>query len=186
MKSPFLAIALLLAGHLSASLAQTTSEPMGRLPPIEVYFSPEGGCTEAVLKEIRTAKTNVLVQAYWFTSAPVAQALVDAHKRGVKVEVILDKSRTEKDPSQADVLLRGGVPTQIDDKHVTAHNKLVITDDEVVITGSFNFTGQAEEQNAENLLVIRDKAIATKSVANWKAHARHSVAYSRDADPPKP
>jgi phosphatidylserine/phosphatidylglycerophosphate/cardiolipin synthase-like enzyme len=63
----------------------------------QVYFSPHGGCTEAVIKEIDQAKTEVLVQAYSFTSTPIAKALLNAHKRGVKIEAILDKSqRREK------------------------------------------------------------------------------------------
>ena len=49
------------------------------LPPIEVFFSPKGGCTEAVVKELAVAKSTILVQAYSFTSAPIAKALVDAH-----------------------------------------------------------------------------------------------------------
>ena len=46
-----------------------------------------------------------------------------------------------------------------------------------VITGSFNFTKAAEEQNAENMLVIRDKALADKYAANWQAHVEHSDKY---------
>ena len=56
------------------------------LPPVEVYFSPQGGCTGAVVEEINAAQTSILVQAYSFTSAPIAKALVDAHKRGVDVQ----------------------------------------------------------------------------------------------------
>jgi phosphatidylserine/phosphatidylglycerophosphate/cardiolipin synthase-like enzyme len=148
-------------------------------PPIEVHFSPAGGCTETILKEVGAAKASVLVQAYWFTSHPIAQALADAHQRGVKVEVILDKSRTDKDHVQADFIVGRGVPTTIDDKHVTAHNKIIVVDGQTVLTGSFNFTGQAENQNAENLLVIRDKALAEQYTANWQAHARHSVRYAK-------
>jgi len=63
----------------------------------EVYFSPHGGCTEAIIRELTKAKSTILVQAYTFTFAPIAKALLNAHKRGVKVEVILDKSqRTQK------------------------------------------------------------------------------------------
>jgi phosphatidylserine/phosphatidylglycerophosphate/cardiolipin synthase-like enzyme len=70
--------------------------------PTQVYFSPNGGCTEAIVKEITNAKNGVLVQVYSFTSAPIAKALVEAHKRGVKVEAILDKSqRSEKYTSAA-------------------------------------------------------------------------------------
>ena len=155
------------------------AEPPRGLPPIKVYFAPDGGCTDAILRELGAAKSSVLVQAYWFTSAPIAKALAEAHRRGVKVEVSLDKSRTERDHSQADFLVQRGVPTLIDGRHVTAHNKVIIVDGQVVITGSFNFTGQSEDQNAENLLVIRDKAIAEKYTANWNAHAAHSEKYAK-------
>jgi phosphatidylserine/phosphatidylglycerophosphate/cardiolipin synthase-like enzyme len=73
---------------LSSCHAQDTSQPITTLPPVEVYFSPKGGCTEAVVKELNAAKANVLVQAYSFTSTPIAKALLEAHKRGVKVEVV--------------------------------------------------------------------------------------------------
>ena len=64
---------------------------------IQVYFSPKGGCTEAVVDALTKAKSTVLVQAYSFTSAPIAKALTDAHRRGVKIQVILDKSnQTDK------------------------------------------------------------------------------------------
>jgi hypothetical protein len=52
---------------------------------IAVYFSPHGGATDAVVHELTTAKTQVLMQAYSFTAAPIAKALVEAHKRGVKI-----------------------------------------------------------------------------------------------------
>lgn len=67
--------------------------PQEKSPKWEVYFSPHGGCTDTVIKELNKAKSTILVQAYSFTSAPIAKALLNAHKRGVKVEVILDKSQ---------------------------------------------------------------------------------------------
>ena len=143
-----------------------------------VYFSPKGGCTEAIIKELDRSKTSVLVQAYSFTSAPIAKALLNAHKRGVKVEVILDKSQRREKYSSADFMANSGIPTMIDAEHAIAHNKVMIIDGEVVITGSFNFTKAAEEKNAENLLVIRDKALAAKYIENWKAHAWHSEGYA--------
>jgi len=53
----------------------------------------------------------------------------------------------------------------------------MVIDGETVITGSFNFTTAAERQNAENLLVIRDKALAARYAENWQAHAAHSARY---------
>jgi phosphatidylserine/phosphatidylglycerophosphate/cardiolipin synthase-like enzyme len=143
-----------------------------------VYFSPKGGCIEAIIKELDRSKTSVLVQAYYFTSAPIAKALLNAHKRGVKVEVILDKSQRTQKYSSADFLANSGIPTKIDTVHAIAHNKVMVIDGETVITGSFNFTRAAEEKNAENLLVIRDKALAAKYLKNWQEHAQHSEVYA--------
>jgi len=120
-------LALLLASNVIAS-------------DIQVFFSPKGGCTEAVVENVGKAKLTILVQAYSFTSAPIAKALVDAAKRGVKVQVILDKSQRTEKYSDADFLLHEGVPTFIDAKHAIAHNKIIIIDSHTILTGSFNFT----------------------------------------------
>ena len=53
----------------------------------------------------------------------------------------------------------------------------MIIDGETVITGSFNFSKAAEERNAENLLIIRDRELAGRYTANWKVHEGHSEAY---------
>ena len=142
-----------------------------------VYFSPRGGCTEAVIRELNNAKTSVLVQAYSFTSKVIAKALVEAHRRGVKVEVILDKSQRTANYSSADFVAHGGIPTLIDAKHAIAHNKVIIVDGQTVITGSFNFSNAAEESNAENLLILRDPELARRYTENWKKHEGHSERY---------
>ena len=158
-------LALLLASNVIAS-------------DIQVFFSPKGGCTEAVVENVGKAKLTILVQAYSFTSAPIAKALVDAAKRGVKVQVILDKSQRTEKYSDADFLLHEGVPTFIDAKHAIAHNKIIIIDSHTILTGSFNFTKAAEENNAENLLVIDDAALAKKYTENWQSHLGHSEPYT--------
>jgi phosphatidylserine/phosphatidylglycerophosphate/cardiolipin synthase-like enzyme len=147
------------------------------LAATEVYFSPGDQPTAAVVRELGQVKSNLLVQAYSFTSAPIAKAVVDAHRRGVVVTVILDKSQRTEKYSSATFLVNQGVPTFIDAKHAIAHSKIMILDGHKVITGSFNFTKAAEEKNAENLLVIEDVALAQKYTRNWQAHATHAEKY---------
>lgn len=145
---------------------------------VTCFFSPAGGCTEAVVAELQQAQRSVLVQAYSFTSAPIAKALAEARQRGVEITVILDKSQRTEQYSAADFVLHAGIDTYIDDKHAIAHNKIMLIDGRTIITGSFNFTKAAETSNAENLLVIRDKlALYAAYENNFRRHLAHSVPY---------
>jgi len=169
------------AGFFALLVLANGCQPQGSNPnSIQVYFSPRGGATEAVAGALAHATNNVLVQAYSFTSAPIAKALVEAHRRGVEVKVILDKSQRTEKYSEADFLKNSEVPTMIDAQHSIAHNKIMIVDNCTVLTGSFNFTKAAEESNAENLLVINDPALAKEYVSNWHLHERHSEMFTRE------
>jgi phosphatidylserine/phosphatidylglycerophosphate/cardiolipin synthase-like enzyme len=145
--------------------------------PAQVYFSPHGGCTEAIVEALGKAKSEILVQAYSFTSKEIAQALIEAHKRGVHTEIILDKSNKSGKYSAGDFTAHAGIKTYVDDAHAIAHNKVMIIDKETVITGSFNFTKAAENGNAENLLVLRSKELAREYIQNWLRHKGHSEVY---------
>ena len=163
-----------------ATLLLVGCSPPGSIPQgVQVYFSPHGGATEAVVQALEHATNAVLVQAYSFTSAPIARALVDAQRRGANVQVILDKSQRTEKYSEADFLLHEGIPTRIDAQHAIAHNKVMVLDAYLVLTGSFNFTKAAEENNAENLLIINDPVLARQYIDNWHAHEGHSEPYDR-------
>lgn len=149
---------------------------------VAVCFTPGGECTDVIVGQIGSARQQVLVQAYSFTSAGIVKALADAKRRGVDVRVILDKSNACKDGGEcekkgaiaADTLGIVKVPVLIDRAHAIAHNKVMIIDGTRVITGSFNFTKAAQEKNAENLLVINDPALAHRYIDNWREHVEHS------------
>jgi len=143
----------------------------------EVFFSPRGGCTEAIVRELAAARRVVRVQAYSFTSRPIAEALIAARSRGVDVAVILDRSQPTAVGGQAGRVASAGVVVKIDAAHAIAHNKVIVIDGRVVITGSFNFTQSAESRNAENLLILPDTVLARKYLANWCSHEKHSGPY---------
>lgn len=155
------------------------SAPRGGMPEVVVFFSPGGGCADAISEILEGAESEILVQAYSFTSAPIAKSLVAAHRRGVRVRVILDKSQQKERYTSATFLSNAGIPVLIDAGHAIAHNKVIIVDEETVITGSYNFTMAAEKRNAENLLIIRSKKIAKKYRDNWLLHQDHSHTYAR-------
>jgi phosphatidylserine/phosphatidylglycerophosphate/cardiolipin synthase-like enzyme len=161
-----------------SSTYSNNSELILNETPTQVCFSPDGGCTEAIVKEINNAKSEILVQAYSFTSKDIASAIVKAHKLGVRVEIILDKSNRSKKYSAGDFTAHMGIPTYIDSVHSIAHNKIMIIDRETVITGSFNFTKAAEVKNAENLLIMKNKELAGIYIKNWEKHREHSENYA--------
>jgi len=145
---------------------------------LRAFFSPNGGCTDAVIAALNQARKTVLVQAYSFTSAPIAIALVDASKRGVDVQVILDKSQRTERYTGATFLAHEGVPVFIYADHRIAHYKVMVIHGQTVITGSFNFTKAAESGNAENvLLILHAPELAQKYTANWQEHLAHSKKY---------
>ena len=126
----------------SASISSQSFTPEA----VTVCFTPGGNCTEQIVNALGEAKSSILVQAYSFTPATIAKALLDAHKRGMQVQVILDESQRSEKYSSADFLANPGVPTTIDANHAISHNKVMITDGETVITGSINFIKAAQEK----------------------------------------
>src|SRR5712692_6000388 len=126
-------------------------------PSVAAFHSPKGGCTDAAVWEIRRARKEVLVQAYYFTSKPIADALIEAKGRGVHIEIILARSNEQEMYTELSHLIDHGLAPHIDAQHAIAHNKIMIIDRRVLITGSFNFTHQAEVENDENMNIIRGK-----------------------------
>ena len=117
----------------------------------QVCFTPGENCTQEVVDIINKAKKQILVQAYAFTSTPIARALIQAKQRGVDVKVLLDKTQVKTKYSSATYLLNNAIWVRIDAHPVIAHNKVILVDNSTLITGSFNFTKAANDKNAENL-----------------------------------
>ena len=141
---------------------------------VGIYFTPPADVAAAVIEVIDQSKTEVLVQAYGFTHNGIAQALVRAHGRGVTVKVLLDAKTDSTNRFVTDILQSQQIPLRLDANHAIAHNKVIVVDGEMVITGSFNFTNSAQTRNAENLLVLRSKGLADSYKSNWQAHWNHS------------
>ena len=107
------------------------------------------------------------MQCYSFTSKDIAHALLEAHQRGVRVTVIADKSQRNDLRTRVIELEHQGVRVFFDEKPAIAHNKIIIIDDAIVLTGSYNFTKAAENRNAENIIVIKNKDIAMCYLQNF-------------------
>ena len=135
----------------------------------EVGFSPQGSSLEIILAGIQQAKKSILVAAYSFTSKPVSSALLDAHKRGVKVQVIADKKSNTGRYSAVTFLANQGVPVRLNGNYQIFHHKFMVFDGRHVETGSFNYSAAAANKNAENvLMILNNKSVADMYTQQWK------------------
>lgn len=141
----------------------------------KVCFTPDQNCTDLIVNSVKNARKQILVQAYSFTSAPIAAALVEAAKKGVEVKIIVDKSQNRSERfSPVKLFTDHKIPTYVDYRPRIAHNKVMIIDNKTVITGSFNFTRAAQNNNAENVIIISDSLLARKYLANWWSRKNES------------
>jgi phosphatidylserine/phosphatidylglycerophosphate/cardiolipin synthase-like enzyme len=169
---------LVLVALLGAKDAPARVAPAAMEDNIAVFFSPDGGCAEAIIGQLNAAKKTIRIQAYFFTSPKIAKAVLEAQKRGVDVTAVIDKSAETANYSAADTLANGGVKTFIDHEHETQHSKVMLIDGQVIITGSFNFTAAADTSNVENLLIINNKPkLYAAYEKNFQEHLAHSKKY---------
>jgi phosphatidylserine/phosphatidylglycerophosphate/cardiolipin synthase-like enzyme len=123
-------------------------------PSVAAYFSPRGGCADAIVRELKRARKEVLVLAHSFRSEPLARALLEAKLRGVRVELVFDRHNPAEPSSDLHLFTQQGLAPLVDAHFPSAHNSVILVDGRVLLTGSFDFTRQAEQENADNLLVL--------------------------------
>ena len=129
---------------------------------IKVYFSPNGGCQQAVISEIRKATQTIDIAMYYLSSRDIAQALARASENNVRVRIVLDQGQEIESASKSGYLIKHRVKVRYHLGFGLMHNKFAVFDGKSLITGSFNWTLTAEERNEENLLVITDKETIKK------------------------
>ena len=141
---------------------------------LAIYFTPPAGAASGLIKQIDGAKKSIKVMAYGFTATNLAEALVRAKRRGVDVGLIQDEKSAQNNRETLPILLAAGIDVRSDGKHAIQHNKVMLIDDDIVITGSYNFTKSAEKRNAENIMIVRSSYAAKRYADNWKLHWDHS------------
>lgn len=145
---------------------------------IEAAYYPYGGAEELAVKAVKSASQSIFVAAEDITSGPLTQSLVEAHKRGVNILVVLDKSQDKQHQRGAKSLTKEGIQVHIDRKHTVMHNYYMVIDGQTVETGRFNYSQEAAKKSADNVLVMWNSPDIAKSYrANWQEHWDHSDPY---------
>ena len=128
---------------------------------INAYFSPEDNIERIISKRIKKAKRSIRFMAFSFTSDSLGELMIDKFREGVSVEGIFEKRGSGSEYSEFTKMFIEGVPVARDSNPHVMHHKVIIIDDSVVITGSYNFSKNAGTRNDENVLIIESGEITS-------------------------
>ena len=126
-----------------------------------VYFFPNTKNEKFLVEMLRTCVKSLDIAIFSITRDNFAKAIIEVFKRGIKVRVIADDECVKNYGSDVYRLAAEGIPCKTDSNaQFHMHNKYAIIDESVIVTGSFNWTSQAINNNQENLFFYEDKQIA--------------------------
>jgi phosphatidylserine/phosphatidylglycerophosphate/cardiolipin synthase-like enzyme len=127
---------------------------------LDTCFSPLGHCDQVMVSWINTSEKTLDGAIYGLTDEVIAQALIAAHKRGVRVRLVHDRTQAAGKRDVTQELRDAGIPVHIQrgSEGGILHDKFLVIDGTFVLTGSFNWTANATQKNDENFVVLDDQA----------------------------
>ncbi len=123
---------------------------------VEVYFSPDDDVEDHIDEILRRAEKSIDFMVYSFTSDVLSETMLARAKTGVQVRGVMEKDQASNPGSDNERLRNAGLDVRLDGNPRNMHHKVIIIDDSIVITGSYNFSRSAEEHNDENVVILYD------------------------------
>lgn len=127
---------------------------------INVYFSPEDNIERIIIDRIGKAKNSIHFMGFSFTSKKLADELIRLNKKGIKTFGIIEKIGSNSKDSQYVKLKIESVQVRLDKNRNRMHHKVIIIDESIIITGSYNFSLSANTKNDENIIILHNKDIS--------------------------
>ena len=140
---------------------------------VATYFSPESDTISPLMREINSAEKSIHFMVFAFTHDTLGSAMRDRFASGIEVRGVFEKRQTDNPYSEYKAMKTAGLPVVLDKNRGTMHHKVIVVDEETVITGSYNFSKNAEKNNSENLLIIKgNREIAAAYLAEFEKITR--------------
>lgn len=143
--------------------------------PVQILFASENPVIDAIINEVNTADSHVRFMAFSFTQDDLGQALLRRANQGITVEGIFEVRGSETEFSELRSLFCAGLDVRQDGNRYTFHHKVVIIDNDTVVTGSFNFSDNAVSSNDENLIIVKDTDFAAQYIAEYERMKRQAT-----------
>jgi phosphatidylserine/phosphatidylglycerophosphate/cardiolipin synthase-like enzyme len=142
---------------------------------VEVLFSPDDGVQRRLLELVGGAEHSVDFLAFSFTSAELAEAMLDRAGEGVEVRGVFDEEQSGGQGSAYRLMRQAGLDVRLDTTRGDMHHKVILIDDAIVVTGSYNFSRSAEEQNDENVLILHAPPVAAEYLIEFERIFRRAA-----------
>ena len=160
-------------GKLSGAFVAYPKVTLSDGTQIFTYFSPQSDTIPPLLKEIRAAEKAIHFMAFSFTHDALGDAMRDRFKSGIEVRGVFEGRQTDNPYSEYKAMKDAGLSVILDKNRGAMHHKVIVVDEDTVITGSYNFSKNAEKNNSENLLIIKgNREIAAAYIAEFEKIAR--------------
>lgn len=142
--------------------------PPQPVAPAEAFFSPGMACLQHLVSRFAAARQTVDVCVFTITDDRISRAILDAHRRGVKLRVITDNDKAYDLGSDIARLQEVGIPVKIDQTPAHMHHKFAIFDRARLVNGSYNWTRSATDVNAENIIDTGDPNLVAAFAAEFQ------------------
>jgi len=134
---------------------------------IETIFESEGNARERIIDLIKDADNSILFMSFVLTDNDITKAIIARHRAGVRVAGVIESGNIGDAGSDLEALRQAGVDVLADGNPYLLHHKVIILDGSIVITGSYNFSASAAENNDENVLILHSPEVAVRYVEEF-------------------
>jgi mitochondrial cardiolipin hydrolase len=125
----------------------------------EAFFSPGESCRAAIIQQIDRAVRELKICVFTISDDKITNAIVTAHRRGVHIKVITDNDKSLDLGSDIERLASGGILIKMDNTSDHMHHKFMVADEQMALTGSYNWTQSAARFNHENIMLTSEAGI---------------------------
>ena len=117
------------------------------------YFSPGKDCLNRICRFISETKKRIDICVFTITDDRITQKIEEALRKGIHIRIISDNTKSEDRGSDLDRLKGTGIDCRFDKTSAHMHHKFAISDNDLLLNGSYNWTRSASTENNENILV---------------------------------
>ena len=125
----------------------------------KAYFSPGTECQQAIISAIENAKTSIKICVFTISDDQITAAILAAHRRNIPIKLLTDNEKLFDVGSDIRQLALAKIEIRTDNTKNHMHHKFAIIDNELLISGSYNWTRSAAMYNHENIIVSDNKEL---------------------------